>query len=99
MENANEPGILGLNVFGAKKLSVIVASNKDIRKEAVMRICISIEDGLDDNLPHGSSFYDHTSGKTSRTLQQHLRTPTSTGTPEDPRKHVKPRSLEKEKGG
>ena len=99
VENANKPGILGLNVSGAEKSSAIVASNKDIRKKAVMRICISIEHSLDDNLPHGLSFYDHTSGKTNQTLRQRLRTPTSTETPEDPRKHVKPRSLEKEKGG
>ena len=99
MENANEPGILGLNVFGAEKLSVIVASNKDIRKEAVMQTCISIEHGLDDNLPHGLSFYDNMTGKMNRTLQQRLRTPTSTETPEDPRKHVKPRSFEKGKRG
>ena len=99
VESANEPGILGLNAFGAEKSSVIVASNKDIQKEAVTRICILIEHGLDENLPHGLSSYDHTSGKMSRTLQQRLRTPTSTETPEDPRKHVKPRSLEKEKGG
>ena len=69
MENANEPDILGLNVFGAEKSSVIVVNNKDIRKEAVMQICILIEDGLDDNLPHGLSFYDNTNGKTNRTLQ------------------------------
>ena len=78
VENANEPGIQGPNAFGVEKSSVIVASNKDIRKEAVMRTCISIEHGLDDNLPHGLSSYDHTSGKTSRTLRQRLRTPTST---------------------
>ena len=99
MENANELGILGLNVFGAEKSSVIVANNKDIWKEAVMQICISIEDGSDDNLPHGLSFYDNMNGKTNRTLQRRLRTPTSIETPEDPRKHVKPRSLEKGKGG
>ena len=99
MENANEPGILGLNVFGADKSSVIVANNKDIRKEAVMQICISIEDGSDDNLPHGLSFYDNMNGETNRTLQRCLRTPTSTETPEDPCKHVKSRSLEKGKGG
>ena len=98
-ENANEPGILGLNVFGARKSSVTVANNKDIRKEAVMQICISIGDDSDDNLPHGLSFYDNTSGETNQTLQRRLRTPTSTETPEDPRKHVKSRSLEKEKGG
>ena len=99
VENANEPGIPGLNVFGVERSSVIVASNKDIRNEAVMQTCISIDDGSDDNLPHGLSFYANMNGKPNRTLQQRLRTPTSIETPEDPRKHVKPRSLEKEKGG
>ena len=67
VENVNEPGTPGPNVFGAERLFAIAANNKDTRKEVVTRICISIEHGLDDNLLHGLLLNDHMSGNTSQT--------------------------------
>ena len=86
--SVNEPDIPDLNVFGVERLFAIVVNGKDIRKGAATPICISIGHDSDDSPLLGLLWYDHTSGNMNPTSRP----------PENPYRHIKPRSLEGKRG-
>ena len=86
--SVNEPDIPDLNVFGVERSFAIVANDKGIRKGVATPICTSIEHDSDDSPLLGLLWYDHTCGNMNPTSRP----------PENPYRHIKPRSLEGKRG-